>query len=390
MMTTPELPPEVAALIEALVRDELRATEAYEVPHPGGITAKLDANELPWALPDAVASELGRELATVPMHRYPAPDQPELRALLAGELGLAPAQVLLGNGSDEIIQLLVCCFARPRAGQHSATIAFPSPTFTLFRAAALAAGCEPVEIPVQPEEDFALDPDALDRVVRARRPNLVFLARPNNPTGTLWPSSTVLELARAHPDVLVVSDEAYSAYAGDGMVDRLAEAPNLLVMQTLSKIGLAALRVGLLAGAPGLVAEVNKVRSPYNVGALNQRAALWLLRHHRPLLAARCAQVVRERDRVARALAALPGVRPFTSHANLVLFRIGAPGDGRATAVWEELCRRGVLVRCLDRPGPLAGCLRVTIGTPAENDAFVAGLTAALASPAGLPPGPPG
>ena len=381
-MTTREPPappaPQISALLQELVRDELRATTAYEVPHPEGITAKLDANELPWPLPPALADELGRELAAVPLNRYPDPDQPALRALLAGELGLAPEQVLLGNGSDEIIQLLVACFARPRAGRPRATIAYPSPTFTLFRTAAMAAGCDTVEIPLDPEQDFALDPAALDRAVRAHRPNLVFLARPNNPTGTLWPSSTAVELAGAHPDVLVVSDEAYAAYAGDGMASRLGEAPNLLVMQTLSKIGLAALRVGLLAGHPALVAEVNKVRSPYNVGALNQRAALWLLRHHRSLLAARCAEVVRERDRVAAALGAMPGVRTFSSQANLVLFRIGTPGDGRATEVWRELCRRGVLVRCLDRPGPLSGCLRVTIGTPAENEAFLAALGEAL------------
>jgi len=369
-----------AELAALLARDELRRAAAYQVPHPPRVRAKLDANELPWPLPPEVAGELGRELAAVEVNRYPDPDHAELRAVLAADLGVAPDWLLIGNGSDEIIQLLVSCFARPRPGRARAAVAFPSPTFSVFRAAALAAGCEPVEIATDPERDFALDAAALDRAVAQARPNLVFLARPNNPTGTLWPSSLVAELAAAHPDVLVVSDEAYAAYAGDGMVARTAELPNLVVMQTLSKIGLAALRVGMLIAAPELLAEVHKVRSPYNVGALNARAAIWLLRGHRELLLARCAEVVRERERVAAALAALPAVRPFTSRANLILFRIGQPGDGRATAAWQAMCDRGVLVRCFDRPGPLSGCLRVTIGTPEENDLFLAALGDALAA----------
>jgi histidinol-phosphate aminotransferase len=249
----------------------------------------------------------------------------------------------------------------------------------LFAGAAWNAGCEPVEIPCDPDADFALDSDRVHQAIRETRPNLIFFARPNNPTGTLWPSAAVAEIAGSHPDLLVVSDEAYAAYAGDSMVERLPELPNLVVMQTLSKIGLAALRVGYLVGAPALLADVDKVRGPYNVGALNQCAARWLLEHHRPLLDRRCRELVRERDRVASALDALAGVRRYSSHANLILFRIGAPGDGRATSVWEGMCRRGVLVRCFDRPGPLSGCLRVTIGSPEENDAFLAAITADIA-----------
>ena len=365
----------------ALVRPALRAIRAYEVPHPQGIEVKLDANELPHALPDEVAAELARDLSRVQVHRYPDPDHGALRAELARGLGLEPDWLLLGNGSDEIIQLLVSCFAQARPGQQRAAVAFPSPTFGVFRGAALAAGADPVEIPLDPEADFALDPDATLQCLARRRPNIVFFARPNNPTGTLWPSALVAEVARAHPDILVVSDEAYSAYAGDGMVEQLAALPNLLVMQTLSKIGMAALRVGYLCGAPALVREVNKVRGPYNLGALNQRAALWLLRNHRALLASHCAEVVSERGRVAAALAALPDLRVFSSQANLLLFRVGQAGDRRAGRVWQALCERGVLVRNFDvGGGPLAGCLRVTIGTPAENDRFLTALGQALAA----------
>jgi histidinol-phosphate aminotransferase len=366
-----------AELARALVRDELRPSAAYSVPHPAGITTKLDANELPFSLPPELAAELARELASVELNRYPDAEQRELRAELAGALGVDPGALLFGNGSDEIIQMLIACFARPREGRARAAVAYPMPSFAVFRGATLAAGCEPVEVPL--EEDFTLDFERLDRALAAARPNLVFFARPNNPTGTLWPSSAVAQVARAHPEMLVVSDEAYAAFAGDGMIGMTAELPNLLVMQTLSKTGMAGLRIGYLHGAPAVLAEVEKVRMPYNVGALNQRAAVWMLRRCRGLLAECCAAVVRERERVAAALAGIDRVRVFPSQANLLLLRVGVPGDGLATQVWERMCRRGVLLRLFDRPGPLAGCLRLTIGTRGENDRFLAALRDSLA-----------
>jgi histidinol-phosphate aminotransferase len=375
MTADPERP--AAELARALVRDELRGSPAYDVPRPAGIAVKLDANELPLPLPPELAAELGRELAAVDVNRYPDPGQTELRAEVAALVGVDPASLVFGNGSDEIIQLMVSCYACPRPGRTRAAVAYPVPTFPVFRVATLAAGAEPVEIPL--EEDFALDFDRVHRTLASARPNLVFFARPNNPTGTLWPAREVAEVARAHPDTLVVSDEAYSAFAGDSMIGLSEVLPNLLVMQTLSKTGLAALRIGYLHGARPVLAEIEKVRLPYNIGALNQRAAVWALRRCRPLLAERCAAVVRERDRVSAALAELPSVRVFPSRANLILFRVGQPGDGRATRAWEGMCRRGVLVRLFDRPGPLAGCLRATIGTAGENDQFLAALAAALA-----------
>jgi histidinol-phosphate aminotransferase len=369
---------DAAELVAALVREELRAFPPYRVLHPTGISAKLDANELPLSLPAELAAELAAELSVVELNRYPDAEHTELRAELGAWLGIPPDALVCGNGSDEIIGLLVACFAQPRPGRARARVAYPVPTFSVFGGAALATGCEPVEIPL--EEDFTLDFARVERVLAEARPNLIFFARPNNPTGTLWPAARVADLARAHPDVLVVSDEAYSAFAGDSMIGMTAELPNLLVMQTLSKTGLAGLRVGYVHAAPALLAEVDKVRMPYNIGALNQRAAVWTLRRCRPLLFERCAAVVRERERVASALATVAGVRAFPSQANLILFRVGQPGDGRAIQVWEAMCRSGVLVRLLDRPGPLAGCLRVTIGSSEENDRFLAALADALAA----------
>ena len=363
-------------LARALVRDELRSAPPYAVPHPHGIEIKLDANELPASLPPELAGELARELASVELNRYPDPDQHELRAEIAALIGVDADTLVCGNGSDDLIQLLVSCFACPRPGRARAAVAYPVPTFAVFRGAALVAGCEPVEIPL--EEDFTLDFDRVERALAESRPNLVFFARPNNPTGTLWPAREVAALARAHPDTLIVSDEAYTAFAGDGMIEMAAELPNLVVMQTLSKSGLAALRIGYLHAAPAILAELAKVRMPYNIGALNQRAAVWVLRHCRELLADRCAGVVRERERVAAALGGMAGVRVFPSQANLLLIRVGQPGDRSATRVWERMCERRVLVRLFDRPGPLSGCMRVTIGSEAENDRFLAAFGDAL------------
>jgi histidinol-phosphate aminotransferase len=366
--------------LEDLVPEGLRALRAYHVPRPANVRAKLDANELPFSLPEDVAAALGRELAAVDLNRYPASDCGELRALIASELGVAADALVFGNGSDELIGMLISAFSQPRAGARRPAVLYPVPSFVVFRIASLAGGADPVEIPL--DDEFQLDGGALERAMAERRPNVAFFARPNNPTGTLWSKDLVAQVARRHPDTVVVSDEAYADYGGESMLDLIDELPNLVVMRTLSKMGLAALRVGFLVARPQVVHELEKVRPPYNVGALNQRAATWLLREHGGRLRARCQEVVAERARLAALLAGLPDIRAFDSHANLILFRVGAAGDGRATAVWQALADRGVLVRSFDGPGPLSGCLRVSIGTPEENALFGEALAAALAETA--------
>ena len=353
--------------IAALARAELGALTRYEIPHVAGIRAKLDANENPWPLPAEVAAALGQTLARVALHRYPDGGAAQLRGLLARRLGRSPDALVLGNGSDELIGLLVTAFARPRAGAARAGVAYPAPTFAVYRMAALASGCEPVEIPLQP--DFTLDGDAVDRVLEARRPNLLFLALPNNPTGTLWPRDELVRILERRRDLIVVADEAYLDYSGAEHIDLLDAHANLVILRTLSKTGMAALRVGYLVAGPAIVRELEKVRPPYNVGALGQTAAAYLLEHHRALLDEQVTRVVAERDRLGRELARVPGLLVFPSRANFFLVR----SEG-ATALWRRLAERGVLVRSFDRPGPLAGCLRITVGTPEENELLLAAL----------------
>jgi len=361
----------VTVRLEDLVREELRGLDKYEIPHPVGIRAKLDANEFPLPLEPALAEALGRELARVDLNRYPDGEARALRELVAREHGVDPSWLAFGNGSDELIALLITAFSRPRpgVGGGKARILYPWPSFVVYRIASLAGGTQPLEVPLK--EDFTLDVAALERAMVAGRPNLAFFALPNNPTGTLWPREEIAALLKKHPDTILVADEAYVEYAGETLLDLLGGHPNLAVMRTLSKIGLAALRVGYLIAHPALLGPLEKIRPPYNVGAVNQAAALWLLSHHRDHLRARVRTVVDERERLASALAALPGVTAFPSRANHILIKLED-----ASARWQKLVDGGVLVRNFDRPGPLQGCLRVTVGTREENDLFLEGMRA--------------
>lgn len=367
MMTTGALP------IVELVKDELRTLEAHQIPNPAGIRAKLDATENPWPLPMELATELGAVLARVPLNRYPDSRASELRALLAASLDVAPGRLLFGNGSDELIALLITTFSRPRkGGGPHARIAWPVPSFAGYRIQTLAAGCAPLEIPLR--ADFTLDEERLERDLVAGRPNVVFFALPNNPTGTLWPREAVARIVEKHHDIIVVADEAYFDYTGKTLLDLAARHPNLVVMRTLSKLGLAALRCGFMVADERVTREVEKIRAPYHVGAVNQAAAHWLLSRHRPVLEARVRDVIAERERVFAALQGVERCTPFPSQTNFILFRWGQPGDGAATRLWHALVERGVLVRNFDRPGPLAGCLRANIGTPEENELFLEAL----------------
>ncbi len=363
--------------LRKLVRPGLGSLAAYKAPPKVEARAKLDSNELPYSLPSEIAEALGRELGAVDLNRYPPASCTELRAAVADDLGIDPATLVFGNGSDEIITLLLTVFWKPRPGQAAAKVLYPTPSFVYYRMAAACTGVEPVELPLTAE--FELDEEALAAAMVEHRPNVVFFARPNNPTGSLWSRSAIERAARNYPDTVVVADEAYIDYGGDSMLSTVGEPPNLVVMRTLSKLGFAALRIGFLVAHPDVAAMVEKARPPYNIGALNQRAATWILRNHAGTLHRRCALVSEQREKLYISLSAIDGVHPIKSYANLLLIRVGTPGDGRAHEVCLELRRRGVLLRDFDKPGPLSGHLRVTVGTPEENELFLSELKRALA-----------
>lgn len=343
------------------VPEALRGASAYHVPQPPKIRAKLDANELPHAWPADLRAQLGAVLAEVALERYPDPRARELRSVLAAQSGVAGEQLVLGNGSDELIAMLCNAFAGP--------ILYPVPTFVYYKLAAVARGLPVIEVPLGPR--FELDEAKISRAIVEHRPSVVFLALPNNPTGTLWRMDFALELAAAHRDTVIVSDEAYVAYSGRTSLPALDQHPNLVIMRTLSKVGLAGLRVGFTISAPAIADVLEKVRPPYNLSSLDQAAAVFALREAATWCLARAADVVEERVKLAAALAPYGDV--FESEANLILVRFGA---GRASTLWQGLADRGIVVRNFDSPagGPLAGCLRITVGTVEENALLLAAL----------------
>lgn len=350
---------------EAVIRDEIRAIGAYHVPDAAGLV-KLDAMENPYTLPQAVRERIAHLVAGAEVNRYPDAAGSRLKARLREALEVPDGiDLLLGNGSDEIIQILMLAAARP-----GATVLAPEPGFVMFRMIATFCGLRFVGVPLAP--DFSLDARATLAAIEEHRPALVFLACPNNPTGNLFDADVVDRVIAAAPG-LVVIDEAYHAFAQRTYMQRLPDAPNVCVMRTLSKLGFAGLRLGVLAGRSEWLRELDKVRLPYNVNMLTQLVAEEALRHP-AVLDEQAARIRCERARLQGALAALDGVTPFASDANFILFRVGA-----AKPVFEGLKARGVLVKNLDGAHPaLGGCLRVTVGTPEENARFLAALDSAL------------
>ncbi len=347
---------------DKLVRAEVLGMSAYHVADAGGMV-KLDAMENPYPLPEAMRRELGERLARVALNRYPEPNPGELCELIKRKMQVpAGMDVLLGNGSDDLIQIITLALAKP-----GATMMYPAPTFVVYSMNATFMGMKAAPVPLR--EDFSLDADAFIARMRAEKPALVFLAYPNNPTGVLYPASDINRIIEAAPG-LVVLDEAYHVFAGKTFMGELARYPNLVVLRTVSKLGLAGIRLGYLAGRPEWLREFNKVRQVYNVNVLTQAAALFVL-ERLDVLEAQAAQIRAERAELGKALKALPGVTVFPSEANFFLVRVPD-----APRTYEGLKRQGVLVRSL-HPG-IAQCLRVTVGTPDENRILVTALKEAL------------
>jgi histidinol-phosphate aminotransferase len=353
--------------IKKLIRPEVGALSAYHVPDARGLI-KLDAMENPYSWPEELKQQWLALLKDVELNRYPDPAAHALRERLRAAWEMpAGIETLLGNGSDELIQIILLALARP-----GATVLAPAPSFVMYAMIASFVGMKFVPVPLA--GDFSLDLDAMFRAIAEHKPAAVFLSYPNNPTGNLFDAEDVEELI-GESEGLVVVDEAYHPFCQRSFMDRLPDYDNLLVLRTFSKLGLAGLRLGVLAGRAAWLHEFDKVRMPYNINSLTQASVRFALDHVQ-VLESQAAQLRQDRETLYRALAAMPGVTPFPSAANFILFRL----DGRsATEVFRQLCQRRVLIKNLDTAdGPLKGCLRVTVGTPRENEAFLAALEKCL------------
>jgi histidinol-phosphate aminotransferase len=368
-----------ATLARALgrIRQDVKSMHAYAVQDSTGLL-KLDAMENPFALPPALQAELGHRLGAVAINRYPAAErQTALREALARHARLPEGfDLMLGNGSDELISLLAMACDVPAAeapGGVSPAILAPEPGFVMYAMSAQLQGLRYVGVPLS--ADFELDRDAMLAAIERDRPAIVYLAYPNNPTANLWDDAAIeaIVLAQGEQGGLVVIDEAYQPFASRSYIDRIGQHGHVLIMRTLSKFGLAGVRLGYMIGPAALVAEVDKVRPPYNVSVLNCECALFAL-EHADVYDGQARTLREERDRLVEALRHLPGAKVWRSDANMVLVRV--PDAART---FEGMKQRGVLVKNVSRMHPLlANCLRLTVGTPDENARMLAALQASL------------
>jgi histidinol-phosphate aminotransferase len=351
----------IAVSPERLLRQEVLALHAYHVPPSSGMI-KLDAMENPYALPPQLRDEIARLVADAAINRYPDASAQHLKEKIHAVTDLPQGmEVLLGNGSDEIIQLLALAVAKP-----GATLLGVEPSFVMYKMIAAFVGMNYIGVPLT--ENFELDLPSMLHAIQRHQPALVFLAYPNNPTGNLFDAEAIAQIISAAPG-LVVIDEAYYAFAGGSFIPMLARYSNLLVMRTFSKLGMAGLRLGFLAGGKAWLEQLEKLRLPYNVGVLTQLVAGKLLQHHDVLLQ-QAEQIKQDRTWLYGRLVGTVDVRAYPSEANFILFHVA-----HSNKVCEGLKQRGVLIKNLNNAHTaLTDCLRVTVGTPEENELFIRAL----------------
>ena len=354
------------------IRQDVQSMHAYAIQDSAGMV-KLDAMENPHRLPPELQAELGRRLGALALNRYPDGRVNDLRQALAAYAHMpAGFELMLGNGSDELISLLAMACDVP-----GASILAPVPGFVMYAMSAQLQGLAFIGVPLKP--DFELDRPAMLRAIEQHQPSITYLAYPNNPTANLWDADdieAIVEAAGAQGG-LVVMDEAYQPFASRSYIDRIERHRHVLLMRTLSKFGLAGIRLGYMMGPQALVAEIDKVRPPYNISVLNCECALFAL-EHQDVFAAQARALVAEREQLIAQLDALPGVQAFRSDANMVLVRI-AGEEGRAAAVFDGMKARQVLVKNVSKMHPLlANCLRLTVGTADENRQMIQALRHSL------------
>ena len=358
----------LAERLQRVIRQDVQSMHGYAIQPSAGFV-KLDAMENPFRLPPELQRELGERLGRVAINRYPTQCVADVIAALSAYVKPpAGCKLMLGNGSDELISLLALACDVP-----GATILAPLPGFVMYEMSAKLQGLKFVGVPLT--ADFELDEAAMLAAIEQHRPAITYLAYPNNPTANLFDDGVIDRIVAAvgRQNGLVVFDEAYQPFSSRTWMQRLGAHEHVLVMRTLSKFGLAGVRLGYMAGAAALIDEIDKVRPPYNISVLNAEATLFALDHADEF--ARQAAILRdERARLQKALAAMPGVKPFPSEANMILVRV--PDAAKAFAGLRE---RQVLVKNVSKMHPLlANCLRLTVGSADENTQLLAALEAAL------------
>lgn len=351
-----------------VIRPDIQAMHAYPVQDSAGMV-KLDAMENPHRLSAALQAQLGQRLGALALNRYPGGRVNDLRAALADYAHMPEGfDIMLGNGSDELISLLAMVCDVP-----GATILAPLPGFVMYGISAQLQGLTFIGVELTP--DFELDEAAMLAAIAEHKPAITYLAYPNNPTANLWDDAVIEKIIEAVGEQggLVVMDEAYQPFSSKSYIDRLARHSHVLLMRTLSKFGLAGVRLGYMMGPKALIAEIDKVRPPYNISVLNCECALFALAHQ-DVFVAQAQDLVAQRQALLTALAALPGLKVWPSDANMILVRVAD-----AAQVFEGLRQRKVLIKNVSKMHPLLhNCLRLTVGTADENAQLLTALAQSL------------
>jgi len=356
--------------LQRWIKPELFAARAYHVPDAEGLI-KLDAMENPYLLPVELQEKILEAISGAEINRYPDPDARNLKQSLRGVMDIPEEmEIMLGNGSDELIQIIALAVA------HSGkTILAPEPGFVMYKIIADTVGAKYIGVDLN-HYDFSLDTEAMLSAIEKHQPAVVFLAYPNNPTGNLFDEDVISKIIHAAPG-LVIIDEAYSAFSEKSFMQRLGEFDNLLVMRTLSKSGLAGLRLGILAGPALWLNELDKLRLPYNINTLSQKLAELIMSHY-DILEQQAEIICANRSGLFEQLQAIDGVHPWQSSANFILFK---SMERSADVISAALLKQGILIKNVSASFPvLEDCLRVTVGTEDENEAFIAALKLALSS----------
>ncbi len=343
--------------ITKLVKPQVRRLKAYSIDETL-CRIKLDAMENPFSLPENISLEIADTVRAAQINRYPDPSAVKLKQAISELWGLNPERMILGNGSDELIQAIILAFGGP--------VLIPIPTFAMYEITAKALSQNVVTVPLG--KGFSLDADKMLKKAKKMKTKVIFLACPNNPTGNRFSDEAVRKILDK-ANAAVVIDEAYFDFSRKSFLPLLEDYPNMILLRTLSKIGFAGLRVGVLTAWPKVIEELNKIRLPYNINSLSQAAAVAAL-GHKDVLDQQISLLISERERLYNALSQMKGITAYPSETNFILIRTATD----ATDIYIKLKQAGILIKNQNKPGPLKNCLRVTVGTPEENDAFIANL----------------
>ncbi|HNY51606.1 MAG TPA: histidinol-phosphate transaminase [Smithella sp.] len=344
-------------MMKDLVAKKIFNQNGYIAPEESG-AIKLDSNENPFSIQEPLKRILLEKFLGIDFNRYPAAGSPALRERFARYYGVKKNMIMPGNGSDELIQILCMTFKGSIQG-----VLVPVPTFSMYKIIAVNTGNKVVEVPL--DKRFDLDVETMTSKIKNNFPALIFLSCPNSPTGNLFSRSKIEAIIKKTPGFVVI-DEAYGAFCGQSLLPLLKKYDNVIFLKTLSKLGMASIRLGFLLGNADVIVQLDKIRLPYNVNALSQTAAGFFLDHQKEFMK-QIKEITQRREELYRELKKIKWIKVYPSQANFIFFSCAFDSN----RIYNKLVAEGIVVKDLNLPPLLTNCIRVTVGTKKENEAFL-------------------